>query len=106
MKKYPRIGDTLYWEEALKDDIYDYMNNNLENCDIFLIFCSKNSKNSEAVQMEWKAALKLKKPIIPIFQTLNTIPPLLSTKLGVQFKKEDLNNTVEEIYKLILKKIE
>jgi len=106
LKKYPRIGDILYWEEALKDDIYDFMNNNLEKCDIFLIFCSKNSKRSEAVQMEWKAALKLKKPIIPIFQTENNIPALLSTKLGVQFETEDINNTIEKIYKLILKKLD
>jgi CO dehydrogenase nickel-insertion accessory protein CooC1 len=106
MKIYPRIDDILYWEEALKDDIYDFMNNNLEKCDVFLIFCSKNSKTSEAVQMEWKAALKLKKPIIPIFQEENTIPPLLSTKLGVQFNKEDVNSTIEQIYKLILKKLD
>ncbi|MBY8988797.1 MAG: TIR domain-containing protein [Candidatus Lokiarchaeota archaeon] len=106
LKKYPRIGDILYWEEALKDDIYDFMNNNIENCDIFLIFCSKTSKNSEPVQMEWKTALKIKKPIIPIFQIENTIPPLLSTKLGVQFKKEDIDDTIDQIYKLILKKLD
>ena len=106
LKKYPRIGDILYWEEALKDDIYDFMNNNIENCDIFLIFCSKTSKNSEPVQMEWKTALKIKKPIIPIFQLDNTIPPLLSTKLGVQFKKEDIDDTIDQIYKLILKKLD
>ncbi|MFX0077412.1 MAG: TIR domain-containing protein [Candidatus Hermodarchaeota archaeon] len=106
LRNYSRIGDILYWEEALKDDIYDFMNNNLERCDVFLIFCSKNSKTSEAVQMEWKAALKLKKPIIPIFQEENNIPALLSTKLGVQFNKEDLTNTVEQIYKLILKKLD
>lgn len=106
LKSYPRIDDILYWEEALKDDIYDFMNNNLEKCDVFLIFCSKNSKTSEAVQMEWKAALKLKKPIIPIFQEENTIPPLLSTKLGVQFNKGDINNTIEQIYNLILKKLD
>jgi GTPase SAR1 family protein len=106
LKKYPRISDVLYWEEALKDDIYDFMNNNLEKCDIFLIFCSDNAKNSEPVQMEWKTALKIKKPIIPIFQTENTIPPLLSTKLGVQFKKYDIDATIEQIYNLILKKLD
>ena len=106
LKKYPRIGDILYWEEALKDDIYDFMNNNLEKCDVFLIFCSKNSKNSEPVQMEWKAALKLKKPIIPIFQTEDSIPALLSTKLGVHFNKDDIIKTIEEVYNLILKKLD
>jgi len=106
LKKYPRIGDILYWEEALKDDIYDYMNDNLEKCDIFLIFCSDNSKNSEPVQMEWKAALKLKKLIIPVFQDEHNMPALLSTKLGVQFRKEDINDTIEQIYKLISKKLD
>jgi GTPase SAR1 family protein len=106
LKKYPKIGDILYWEEALKDDIYDFMNNNLERCDVFLIFCSKHSKNSEPVQMEWKAALKLKKPIIPIFQTEDSIPALLSTKLGVHFNKEDLSSTIEQLYNLILKKLD
>lgn len=106
LKKYPRIGDILYWEEALKDDIYDFMNNNLELCDIFLLFCSETSKNSEPVKMEWKTALKIKKPIIPIFQTEKTIPPLLTTKLGVQFKKDEIDNTIEQIYKLILKKLD
>ena len=106
MRKYPLIGDILYWEEALKDDIYDFMNNNLEKCDVFLIFCTDTSKNSEPVQMEWKAALKLKKPIIPIFQNETSIPALLSTKLGVQFNKEDIDGTVEQIYKLILKKLD
>ncbi|MHA2290165.1 MAG: TIR domain-containing protein [Promethearchaeota archaeon] len=106
MRKYPLIGDILYWEEALKDDIYDFMNNNLEKCDIFLIFCSNTSKSSEPVQMEWKAALKLKKPIIPVFQNETTIPALLSTKLGVQFNKEDVNGTIEQIYKLVLKKLD
>jgi hypothetical protein len=56
--------------------------------------------------MEWKTALKIKKPIIPIFQTEKTIPPLLSTKLGVQFKKDDIDDTIEQIYKLILKKLD
>ncbi|MFX0011964.1 MAG: toll/interleukin-1 receptor domain-containing protein [Candidatus Hermodarchaeota archaeon] len=106
LKKYPRIGDILYWEEALKDDIYDFMNNNLERCDVFLILCSKNSKNSEPVQMEWKAALKLKKPIIPIFQMEDSIPALLSTKLGVHFNKEDISSTIEQVYNLILKKLD
>jgi len=106
LKKLSRIADILYWEEALKDDIYDYMNNNLESCDIFLLFCSENAKNSEPVQMEWKAALKIKKSIIPIFLKENDIPPLLSTKLGIQFRKDDIDTTIEQIYKLILKKLD
>ncbi|MGB5912190.1 MAG: toll/interleukin-1 receptor domain-containing protein, partial [Promethearchaeia archaeon] len=72
----PEIEGVLYWEEDLQDDIYDYMNKNLAKCDAFLLFCSENANHSEPVQMEWKAALKIKKKIIPIFVKESDIPPL------------------------------
>jgi len=102
---YSDIEQVLYWEESLQDDIYGYMNKNLDLCDIFLIFCSTNALQSDAVEMEWQAALKIKKKIIPIFINESEIPPLLSTKLGVPFIKDDLNKTIEQIHQLILKKL-
>ncbi|MBY8987779.1 MAG: toll/interleukin-1 receptor domain-containing protein, partial [Candidatus Lokiarchaeota archaeon] len=102
----PDIKKVLYWEEDLKDDIYEYMNKNLAKCDIFLLFCSANSNQSEPVQMEWQAALKIKKKIIPVFINESDIPPLLSTKLGVQFIKNDIKKTTDQIYQLILKKLD
>jgi len=101
---FPEIEDCLYWEEDLHDDIFDYMNDNLEKCDIFILFCSKNALKSEPVKMEWKAALKIKKRIIPVYFQENDIPPLLSTKLGTHFHPEDLESTVNDLFKLILKK--
>jgi len=101
----PEIEKVFYWEEDLQDDIYEYMNKNLAKCDIFLIFCSANANQSEPVQMEWQAALKIKKKIIPVFINEVDIPPLLSTKLGVQFIKDDVKKTADQIYKLILKKL-
>jgi len=106
LNEYPNIDEILYWEENLKDDIYDYMNKNLGICDIFILFCSEKAAASEAVQMEWKSALKIKKPIIPVFISENDIPPLLSTKLGVAFNKDDIENSIEQIYQLINKKLE
>ncbi|MBN1801326.1 MAG: hypothetical protein JW891_07460 [Candidatus Lokiarchaeota archaeon] len=43
--------------------------------------------------------------IIPIFQHEEDMPPLLSTRLGVLFNDSDLDSTVEELYKLLLKKL-
>ncbi|GAH00747.1 unnamed protein product, partial [marine sediment metagenome] len=106
LTKYPEIEKILYWEEDLKDDIYNYMNTNVGACDVFILFCSPNALRSEAVQMEWQAALKIKKKIIPIFIEEKDIPPLLSNKLGVVFNEEDFNKTIEKIHKLILKKLE
>jgi len=104
--EYPEIDNVLYWEADLHDDIYDYMDTNLGKCDIFLLFCSPNALKSDAVKMEWQAALKIKKKIIPIFIREQDIPTLLSTKLGVQFNKDDVDETVKRIYHLILKKLE
>lgn len=104
--KYPLIEKVLYWEEDLHDDIYDYMDANLGKCDIFLLFCSPNALKSDAVKMEWQAALKIKKKIIPVFVREEDIPTLLSTKLGVQFNESDTDDTIKSIYDLILKKLE
>ena len=106
LASYPEIDEILYWESDMHDDIYRYMDTNLKRCKIVLLFCSKNSLYSEAVNMEWSSALKLDKKIIPVFTEPDDIPALLTTKLGIQFNKNDPYSTVEEVYKMILKKLE
>lgn len=106
LRKYPEIERILYWEEDLKDDIYDYMNTNIGTCDIFLLFCSPNALRSESVQMEWQAALKIKKKIIPVFMKEEDVPPLLSTKVGVVFNEKAFDETIKRIYRRTLKKLE
>lgn len=104
LTKFPEIEDVLYWEEDLHDDIISYMNDNLDKCDIFILFCSQNSLHSDPVKMEWSSALKIKKKIIPIFFDETDIPPLLAPKLGVRFRPESFEETLEELHSLILKK--
>jgi len=106
LTSYPEIDQILYWESDMHDDIYRYMDSNLKRCKIVLLFCSKNSLYSDAVNMEWSSALKLNKKIIPVFVDPDNIPALLTTKLGVQFKANDPFSSIEEIYKMILKKLE
>ncbi|MFX1311773.1 MAG: TIR domain-containing protein, partial [Promethearchaeota archaeon] len=105
LTKFKEIDDALYWQEDMRDDIYAYMDENLKKCDIFLLFCSENSLHSEPVKMEWRSALKIKKKIIPIFTEEKFIPPLLSTKLGLQFDRDNLQKTIAEIHRLIVKKL-
>ncbi len=103
LKEYPEILDVLYWEENMDDDIYEYMDENLEHCDIFLMFCSQNAQ-SKPIKLEWRNALKKGKKIIPIFEDENDIPNLLNTSLGIRFERDDLKGTMKRIHKLILKK--
>ncbi len=105
LRTKPEIDEVLYWERNMKDDIYKYMNTNLGKCDILILFCSKNALKSENVEMEWMAGLKTKKKIIPVFQDEKVIPPLLTTKLGIEFNSHNLSETIEKIYSLILKKL-
>ena len=55
--------------------------------------------------MEWQAALKIKKKIIPVFKNESDIPVLLSPKLGIKYDENDLEKTISELYNLILKKL-
>jgi hypothetical protein len=102
---YDEILEVRYWQKDMRDDILKFMNDNLKECDILLLFCSENALQSDPVEMEWQSALKIGKKIIPIFVQEKNIPPLLSTKLGVQFNKNNLNETINSVHDLILKKL-
>jgi len=98
------IDDVLYWQEDMHDNIFKFMNDNLEKCDVVLLFCSKNSLDSIPVEKEWTAADSLGKPIIPIFTKAEDIPPLLSSRLGLEFDSSNLQKTIQNLYDLIIKK--
>ncbi len=101
---FSQIGDVLYWERDMYDDIYEYMNENLRKCDILILFCSENADESRPVRMEWMAALKLQKKIIPVFINENSIPTLLTTKLGIKFKENDIKQFSYDLFQLIMRK--
>lgn len=105
LSNYKEIENVLYWQEHMNDNIIKYMNDNLAKCDVMLLFCSENALNSLPVEKEWTAADALNKPIIPVFSNLNYIPPLLSSRLGVQFNFKDIDWNIQELYNLILKKL-
>ena len=100
-----KISDVLYWQEDMKDNIIKYMNDNLEKCDIVLLFCSPNALASEPVEKEWTAADIMGKPIIPIFTDPAHIPALLKTRLGIKFDPFNFQKNINETYNLILKKL-
>ena len=100
-----KISNVLYWQEDMKDNIIKYMNDNLDKCDIMLLFCSPNALASDPVEKEWTAADIMGKPIIPIFNDPAHIPPLLKTRLGIKFDPFNFQQNINETYNLILKKL-
>ena len=105
LTKFKKISDVLYWQEDMSDNIIKIMNDNLGKCDLVLLFCSANALTSEPVEKEWTAADIMGKPIIPIFNVPDFIPPLLKPRLGVQYNPSDLQDNIKKIYNLILKKL-
>ena len=104
LKSYDEIKEVLYWQKHMTDNIIKYMNDNLGKCDVMLLFCSERALKSDAVAEEWAAADMMKKPIIPVFLSPDHIPPLLKSRLGIEFDLMDFEKNAVNLYNLILKK--
>ncbi|MFX1534072.1 MAG: toll/interleukin-1 receptor domain-containing protein [Promethearchaeota archaeon] len=100
LTKTPDIFDVLYDKKTCMK----FMSDNLGNCDVVLLFCSPTALNSEPVKKEWTAADAMNKPIIPVFFKPDHIPPLLRSRLGVEFDQFDFEKNVKQLHQLILKK--
>jgi len=105
LTEFPEIENVLYWEEHMEDNIFEYMDENLDKCDAMILFCSEHARDSVPVKKEWTAAEALGKPIIPVFYNPSHIPALLSSRLGVQFDFYDMERNVQDLRNLILKKV-
>lgn len=105
LASYDDIGDVLYWQEDMKDNIVKYMNDNLGKCDVVLLFCSRNASESKAVESEWTSAESIGKPIIPVFLDKEDIPTILRSRLGVEFDTSNMAKNIQAIYDLIMKRI-
>jgi len=104
LNTYGDIKEVLHWQEDMKDNIIKYMNDNLGRCNIMLLFCSPNALISKPVEKEWTAADSMGKPIIPIFLKSDHIPPLLKSRLGLEYDSFDFQKNIHDLHDLILKK--
>ena len=104
LTKFPEIVDVLYWQEDLHDDIWSYMDKNVGKCDVFVYFCSPYAMKSKPCEKEWHAADSLSKPIIPVFSSIDYIPPLLRPRLGLEIDVFNVEVNIKKLHELILKK--
>ncbi len=81
------------------------MSDNLQKCDVVLLFCSPSAMNSKAVKKEWTAADSSDKPLIPVFTNIKYVPTLLRTRKGVHINDVfNVDANIKRLHKLILKK--
>ncbi|MHA1680800.1 MAG: TIR domain-containing protein, partial [Promethearchaeota archaeon] len=90
LESNPMIKRALYCQRDGGEDWVDYMNNEIPQSDLFILFCSRNANKSDYVPTEWKTAfIQFKSEmwrIITVFFELDYVPPLLQSKNGIKFQ--------------------
>ncbi|MFX1478491.1 MAG: toll/interleukin-1 receptor domain-containing protein [Promethearchaeota archaeon] len=102
LESYREIKEVVFWRADV--DFFDFIEKNLERCDVFVLFCSENALDSVAVKKDWTAADSMGKLIIPIFQKLDHVPALLKPRGGLEFDFSDFDRNIDRLHNLILKK--
>jgi len=105
LEEYDEYDQVLTWEEKTTDNIIEYKDYYIKNANALVLFCSKNSKISEAVQSEWQSAESTGIPITPVFKNVDSVPALLRAIVGVNFTKNPLSNTIDKLHENLLRKI-
>ena len=105
LQNFPEIQKSLICEKDADDDIIDYMNTYIKKCDILILVCSQNANESYYVKKEWQSAFKLKKKIIPLFENVEDIPPLLTSSRGIEYNENNDKETINKLHSLILRKL-
>jgi len=105
LEEFNEFDQVLTWEEKTTDSIIEYKDYYIKNANALVLFCSKNSKISEAVQNEWQSAESTGIPIIPVFKNVNSVPALLRARIGVNFTKNPLSNTIDKLHENLLQNI-
>lgn len=107
LEKFPEVSKVYYWEADSGENIVEYMERTLNKCNVFVLFCSQNTLNSNAVKDEWQAAFQLRKKgqlkIVPVYKEERFIPALLTPILNVKFEEDNFKDYVEKLYKEILR---
>ncbi|TFF89277.1 MAG: toll/interleukin-1 receptor domain-containing protein [Promethearchaeota archaeon] len=103
LEDYPEIDTIFYFEDRSGKDFVEDMNDNIKKSDFILLFCTPNAFESSKVNDEWHAAYASDKTIFPIFVDEKHIPIILSSKLGVRFKKGDTESFIKAVYNKIKK---
>lgn len=107
LEKQPSNIEIMYFEKSKTtgEDILDYMERGVEWCNLFIWFHSEDSKESSAVQKEYKMAEYLGKKIITITEDFNTLPLTARVTWALQFNEhvETMGDTIYRDMKKLFK---
>lgn len=102
LTSHKEVETVLCWQKDAHGSLIEYMNENVPKCDIFLLCCSQAALQSDPIRVEWETAHIHKKYIIPIFESVEDIPPLLKRLRGIHFQSDNFEGTLSNLYQEIL----
>jgi parallel beta-helix repeat protein len=107
LEKFTEIQKVYYYTKDSGQNIVEYMEKTLSVCNIFVLFCTKTSKDSKAVKGEWQSAYQLVKrdimKIIPIYEDEDDIPLLLIPMLNIRYDEVNFKEFINKLYLEILR---
>ena len=107
LEKFTEIKKVYYYSKDSGQNIVEYMEKTLSVCNIFVAFCTINSKKSKSVTGEWQSAYQLVKrdimKIIPVYEDEDDVPILLIPMLNIKYDKENFKEFIDKLYKEILR---
>jgi len=107
LEKFPEIKKVYHYTQDSGQNIVEYMEKTLSVSNIFVLFCTENSKKSRAVEGEWQSAYQLVKKdlmkIIPVYENEDDVPILLIPMLNVKYDKDDFDTFINKLYQEILR---
>jgi len=105
LEQHTQIEKVFFYDKDSGQNIVEYMEETLDKCNVFILFCSRNAKKSDSVKGEWQAAYQLLKKgyleIIPVYENEEYIPNLLTPMLNVEYSPDKLDNFIEQILKKV-----
>ena len=107
LEDFSEINRVYYYSKDSGQNIVEYMETTLRVCNIFVLFCTKQSKRSKIVEGEWQSAYQLVKKgimkIIPVYEDEDDVLILLIPMLNVRYDKENFSALDNKLRQEILR---
>ncbi|HUX99265.1 MAG TPA: CHAT domain-containing protein [Candidatus Deferrimicrobium sp.] len=97
LEQEPKVDKVYYHERDFTNNIAAYMNKNIAESDVVIIFCSQNSLKSFNVQNEIRTASLTRKEIIPVYLDTKDIPVMLKSRLGIRFDPSSTQGAIMQL---------
>lgn len=106
LEKTPDIDSVHYWEENSIKSLY-YLDELIDQCNVFLIICAEPLIDSGFIEKEWQRIHQLNKKksvkIIILYSNPAFIPDKFNSFPHIQFNGTHLDDFVAKIYETIMK---